>query len=154
MFTEKQIQTSLDAIFTRIGYKMGDAPFEDGGWQEVGATTQMIIVNCKETNVNCYAHHARDLLTYIAPVNKTGMAIVNISIWGDHVYFYGADTVGRCEMNYVASRKANSNPHLEYSKSLKDKPMRDRYTTCKIESPSPLAKGACFWRLANSKRVT
>ena len=135
-------------MFTRIGYKVGDAPFEDGGWQEVGATTQGIIEYCKELNVNCYVHHGRDLLTYIDPVNKTGMAIGNISMWGDHAYFYGPCTVGRCEMNYVTSRKANSNPHLEYSKLQKDKPMRDHYTACQIESPFPCQKVPPFdeWR--------
>ena len=47
MFTEKQIQTDLDAIFAEIGYKVGDTPFEEGGWREVGATADMIIRYCK-----------------------------------------------------------------------------------------------------------
>ena len=148
MFTQEQIQAGLDAIFTRIGYKVGDAPFEEGGWREVGATAQMIIEYCKDLEVNCYVHHGRNLLTYIAPVNKDGMAIVNVSIWGDHVYFYGSDTVGRCQMNYVVSRKANSNPQLEYGKMQKDKPMRDHYSSCQIESPFPWLKLPPFdeWR--------
>jgi hypothetical protein len=129
MFTIEQIQSKLDAIFTRLGYEVGQAPFDDGGWQEVGATAEMIIKLCEEIKVNCYVHHGPNLLTYIAPENKPGMAIVNVSIWGDHVYFYAGG------MNHVASMKANNNPQLEYGKLQEKKPLRDHYSSCQIESP-------------------
>ena len=148
MFSIQEIQDKLDAIFTQLGYEEGTAPYDLAGWREVGATAEMIIKLCQEIKVNCYVHHGRNLLTYIAPEKKTGMAIVNISIWGDHVYFYVGDSVGRCEMNNVASRKANSNPQLEYGKLQKDKPVRDHYSSCVIEDPFRHEKTPPFdqWR--------
>lgn len=136
MFTIEDLQNKLDAIFTQLGYQVGVAPFDEGGWREVGATVDMIIKLCKDIKVNCYVHHGRELLTYIAP-DKDPRTIVNVSIWGDHVYFYAgdSDTVGRCEMNRLASKKAKDNPQLEYSSLKKDKPMRDHYSNCVIEAP-------------------
>ena len=88
------------------------------------------------------------MLTYIAPETKAGMAIVNMSIWGDHVYFYGSDEAGGCEMNRVTSFKANKKPQLEYSKLQNGKPVRDHYSSCQIESPFRWEKVPPFdeWR--------
>jgi hypothetical protein len=148
MFSIEQIQSKLDAIFTQLGYEEGKAPFDEGGWRDVGATAEMIIKLCQEIKVNCYVHHRRELLTYIAPESKPGMAIVNVSIWGDHVYFYAGDSVGRCEMNRVASRQASDKPQLEYGKLQKDKPLRDHYSSCVIEDPFRHEKTPPFdqWR--------
>ena len=87
MFTIEQIQADLDKAFIECGYKVGDAPFEDGDWREAGATGEMNIKYCQKLNVNCYVHHGRNLLTRIAPKHKACVAIVNVSIWGDHVDF-------------------------------------------------------------------
>ena len=93
--------------------------------------------------MNCYVHHREDLMTYVAPnvdsdttKRNTDKPIVNISIWGDHAYFYCAasNTVGRCEMNRIAGQQANANPQLEYGK-VQEQPERDQYSNCVIESP-------------------
>ena len=88
MYSIEHIQNELDKVFIECGYKVGEAPFEDGDWREAGAAGEMITKYCQKLNVNCHVHHGRNLLTYMAPEdNKAGMAIVNVSIWGDHVYF-------------------------------------------------------------------
>ena len=109
MYSIEHIQAELDKVFIECGYKVGEAPFEDGDWREFGATGEMIIKYCQKLNINCYVHHGRNLLTYMAPEDTSGMAIVNVRIWGDHVYFYGSDEVGRCEMNRITSTEANKN---------------------------------------------
>ena len=80
MYSIEHIQNELDKVFIECGYEVGEAPFEDGDWREFGATGEMIIKYCQKLNVNCYVHHGRNLLTYMAPEQKAGMAIVNISI--------------------------------------------------------------------------
>ena len=67
MFTIEQIQADLDKAFIECGYKVGDAPFDDGDWREVGATADMVLKYCQRLSINCYVHHSRNLLTYIAP---------------------------------------------------------------------------------------
>ena len=39
MFTIEHIQADLDKVFIECGYKVGEAPLEDGDWMHVGATT-------------------------------------------------------------------------------------------------------------------
>ena len=96
----EEIKCKLDNIFfTRLGYEEGVVPFHEGGWKDVGATATMIITFCQDIKVNCYVHHREDMMAYIAPNVDSDTAkrdrekpIVNISIWGDHVYFYGNTT--------------------------------------------------------------
>ena len=138
ILTIEQIQAKLDEIFAALGYREGECPFE-AGWRTVGANAHMIICLCRSLNIPCYVHHKENLLTYYAPEEKKdGQAIVNISIWGGHCYFYGANNerIGVCEMNRIASRKSSENPHLAYS-ALKDKAEQayDIYTSRIIESP-------------------
>ena len=138
MLTVEQIQTKLDTIFTELGYKDGEYPFE-AGWKACGANAHMILCFCKSMNIPCYVHHHKDLLTYYAPEEtKPGEAIVNVAIYGDHCYFYGADNakIGMCEMNRLASNIANQNPDLAYS-NLKNQKQKeaDVYTNREIESP-------------------
>ena len=151
MLTIEQIQAKLDTIFTELGYKDGEYPFE-AGWKACGANAHMILCFCKSMNIPCYVHHHKDLLTYFAPEEtKPGEAIVNVSIHGDHCYFYGAngDKIGICEMNRVASYKANQSPDLAYSnlKNQKEKEA-DVYTNREIESPFRHEKTPPFseWR--------
>ena len=117
MFTIEHIQADLDEAFIECGYEVGEAPFDDGDWKELGATGEVIIKYCQKLNVNWYVHHGRNLLTYLAPEDKVGMAIVNVSIWGDHVYFYGSAEGG--VMNHYASLKGNHNTQLQYDKISK-----------------------------------
>ena len=152
MLTVEQIQTKLDEIFTALGYEEGKCPFE-AGWRVVGANAHMILRFCSSMNIPCYVHHKENLLTYSAPPNgtKSGQAIVNVSIWGGHCYFYGGDgeKIGRCEMNRIASFKAKDNPQLAYS-ALKDKTQKenDSYTSRIIEEPFRWEKRPPFseWR--------
>ena len=141
-------------MFTRLGYKEGVVPFHEGGWKDVGATAKMIITFCQDIQVNCYVHHREDLMTYVVPnvdsdttKRKTDKPIVNISIWGDHVYFYASGTVGRCEMTRIAGKQASANPQLEYGK-VQEQPERDQYSNCVIESPFRHEKMSPFdeWR--------
>ena len=37
MFTIEHIQAELDKVFIECGYKVGEAPFEDGDWRGSGA---------------------------------------------------------------------------------------------------------------------
>ena len=73
MFTIEEIQTDLDKAFIECGYKVGDAPCEGGDWREVGATADMVLKYCQKLSINCYVHHSRNLLTYIAPCKKEPM---------------------------------------------------------------------------------
>ena len=47
ILTKEQIQADLDEILTEVGYQVGDAPFEDGGRGEVGATAYMVTSTAK-----------------------------------------------------------------------------------------------------------
>ena len=70
MFTIEQIQADLDKAFIECSFKVGDAPFEDGDWREVGATADMVLKYCQRLSIKCYVHHSRNLLTYIAPCEE------------------------------------------------------------------------------------
>ena len=67
MYSIEHIQNELDKVFIDCVYKVGEPPFEDGDWREFGATGEMIIKYCQKLNINCYVHHGRNLLTYMAP---------------------------------------------------------------------------------------
>ena len=151
ILTIEQIQSKLDTIFEELGYKDGTCPFE-AGWRASGANAHMILCFCRSMNIPCYVHHRKDLLTFYAPEEtKPGSAIVNVSVWGDHCYFYGSDgdKIGVCEMNRVTSRKANESPDLAYS-NLETKKEResDDYISRTIESPFRHEKTPPFseWR--------
>ncbi len=139
MMSIEQIRNKLDEIFAELDYEVGKPPFDEAGWRICGANAHMILRFCMSLNIPCYVHHRKDILTYVAPEKtKPGQAIVNVSIWGDHCYFYGSDgdKIGTCEMNRVASRKANECPDIAYqnlnSKKEKDS---DIYTSRCIEAP-------------------
>jgi hypothetical protein len=83
-FTPEELHQELDFAFEKL-HKVGEYPYEFGGWRDEGVSAKMLIELCDACNLSCVLLHGNRC---IQNRPRPGRPLVAAGVWGDHLFVY------------------------------------------------------------------